>query len=119
MITENNKPSFPPLRAEVFSYADLVQYQEGSVVSRTIIDAPTGTVTVFAFAKDQRLNEHTAPFDALIEVVESSGIITIDGREFRVPAGSQIIMPAGHPHAVSGDGRFKMVLVMIRSRKNL
>jgi quercetin dioxygenase-like cupin family protein len=106
-----------PLRAEVFSYADLVSYQNGSIVSRTIIDAPAGTVTVFAFDAGQRLSEHTAPFDALIEIVDGTGIVTIDGKEHPVPAGSQIIMPANHPHAVNGDGQFKMVLVMIRSKK--
>jgi quercetin dioxygenase-like cupin family protein len=106
-----------PLRAEVFSYADLVSYQNGSIVSRTIIDAPAGTVTVFAFDAGQRLSEHTAPFDALIEIVDGTGTITIDGKEYPVPAGNQIIMPANRPHAVRGDGRFKMVLVMIRSKK--
>lgn len=110
-------PKHEPLRAEVFSYADLVSYQAESIVSRTIIDAPAGTVTVFAFDAGQRLSEHTAPFDALIEIVDGMGIITIDGKEYPVPAGNQIIMPANHPHTVRGDGRFKMVLVMIRSKK--
>jgi quercetin dioxygenase-like cupin family protein len=105
------------LRAEVFSYADLVSYQNGSIVSRTIIDTPAGTITVFAFDAGQRLSEHTAPFDALIEIVDGTGIVTIDGKEHPVPAGNQIIMPANHPHAVRGDGGFKMVLIMIRSKK--
>jgi quercetin dioxygenase-like cupin family protein len=105
------------LRAVPFSYADTVRYQQDSIVSRTILDAPSGTVTVFAFDKGQRLSEHTAPFDALIEIVDGTGIITIDGKDHAVPAGSQIIMPANHPHAVRGGGRFKMVLVMIRSKK--
>jgi quercetin dioxygenase-like cupin family protein len=105
------------LHAIPFSYKDLVAYQEGSIVSRTIIDAPAGTVTVFAFDKDQRLSEHTAPFDALIEIVDGTGTITIDGADFAVHKGEQIIMPANHPHAVCAGERFKMVLVMIRSIK--
>jgi len=117
MTAEHEPSKFGQLRAEVFSYKDLVAYQAGSIVSRTIIDAPAGTVTVFAFDAGQRLSEHTAPFDALIEIVDGTGIITIDGEERPVPAGSQIIMPANHPHAVRGEGRFKMVLVMIRSKK--
>jgi quercetin dioxygenase-like cupin family protein len=118
MTQAKDNQDYEPLRAEVFSYPALVSYQEGSVVSRTIMDTPAGTVTVFAFEKGQRLSEHTTPFDALIEIVEGTGTITIDGREYQVPTGNQIIMPANHPHAVWGDDRFKMVLVMIRSKKN-
>jgi quercetin dioxygenase-like cupin family protein len=98
-----------------FKYEDLVQYQEGAVVSRTIIDKKPGTVTVFAFDKDQRLSEHTAPFDALLQVVDGTGIITIEGKDFEIPAGQAIIMPANRPHAVRAPDRFKMVLVMIRA----
>jgi quercetin dioxygenase-like cupin family protein len=119
MNQESEISKYEPLRAEVFSYKDLVQYQAGSIVSRTIIEAPAGTVTVFAFDTGQRLSEHTAPFDALIEIVEGTGIITIDGKDCSVPEGNQIIMPANHPHAVRGADRFKMVLVMIRSKKTV
>jgi quercetin dioxygenase-like cupin family protein len=117
MSERDENPKYAPLRAEVFSYKDLVQYQDGSIVSRTIIDAPAGTITVFAFDKGQRLSEHTAPFDALIEIVDGAGVITIDGRDFSIKTGNQIIMPANHQHAVRGEDRFKMVLVMIRSKK--
>jgi quercetin dioxygenase-like cupin family protein len=117
MSNQNNGQASEPLRAEVFSYTDLVSYQDGSIVSRTIIDTPAGTVTVFAFDAEQRLSEHTAPFDALIEIVDGTGIIAIDGKVRSVPAGNQVIVPAKHPHAVRGDGRFKMVLVMIRPEK--
>jgi quercetin dioxygenase-like cupin family protein len=116
-MNDKSKADLKPLRAEVFSYNDLVAYQTGSIVSRTIIDAPAGTVTVFAFDAGQRLSEHTAPFDALIEIVDGTGMITIDGKDHPVPAGSQIIMPANHPHGVRAKGRFKMVLIMIRSKK--
>jgi quercetin dioxygenase-like cupin family protein len=119
MSQNQSGPINEPLRSAKFTYKDLVAYQEGSVVSRTIIDTPAGTVTVFAFDRDQRLSEHTAPFDALIEIVEGNGIITIDGIDHPVPEGCQIIMPATRPHAVRGEGRFKMVLVMIRSKKTV
>lgn len=97
-----------------FTYAELVNYQEGSVVSRTIIDKPEGTVTVFAFDKGQRLSTHTAPYDALVEIVEGTAIITIEGADHSVNGSSQIIMPANKPHAVTAEERFKMVLIMIR-----
>lgn len=97
-----------------FKYDDLVAYQAGSVVSRTIIDQKTGTVTVFAFDQGQGLSEHTAPFDALVEIIDGQSTITIDGKEHKVSQGEAIIMPANIPHALTADERFKMVLIMIR-----
>jgi len=94
---------------------DLVAYQEGTVVSREIVNKPTGTVTLFAFAERQGLSEHTAPFDALVHVLEGEVEITISGELHRVSTGEAIIMPAGQPHALKGLTRFKMLLVMIRS----
>ncbi len=104
------------LIATPFSYADLVAYQEGAVVSRTIIKKPEGTVTVFAFDAGQRLSTHSAPFDALVEVVDGKGIITIEEVEYELKTGQQIIMPANKPHAVDAPERFKMVLVMIKAK---
>ena len=112
MIQKKKIPKAP--LAEPFRYGDLVEYQEDSIVSRCLIDEKTGTVTVFAFDEGQNLSEHTAPFDALVEVVDGSAIITIDGKEHRPTAGQQIIMPANIPHAVRTEGRFKMVLILIR-----
>ncbi len=103
------------LMGKPFQYSDLVQYQEGSIVSRTIINKKTGTVTIFAFDKGQKLSEHTAPFDALVEVIDGSASIIIEGTERKVIKGQQIIMPADKPHTVNADERFKMVLVMIRN----
>jgi quercetin dioxygenase-like cupin family protein len=103
------------LYAKPFAYADLVNYQEGSVVSRTIIDKKPGTVTVFAFGAGQGLSEHTAPYDALIEVVDGKAVVFIEGVEYPVDKGQNIIMPANRPHAVRAVERFKMVLVMIRA----
>lgn len=94
---------------------DLVDYQAGSVVSRAILKAKTGTVTLFAFDEGQALSEHTAPFDALAEVLDGEVEITISGKSHRVRAGEMIILPANRPHALKAAGRFKMMLVMIRS----
>lgn len=114
-MARETKPISPELIAKPFTYANLVQYQDGSVVSRTIIDSQEGTVTIFAFDTDQRLSTHSAPFDALLEVVDGTGIITIEGVDHEVTAGNQIIMPANKPHAVTAKERFKMVLIMIRA----
>ncbi len=93
----------------------LVDYQEGAVVSRTIIDKKTGTVTLFAFDKGQGLSEHTAPFDALVYILEGDVQITIAGHAQRVSGGQMLIMPAHQPHALTAAQPFKMLLVMIRS----
>lgn len=94
---------------------DLVSYQEGSIVSRTIIDKETGTVTLFAFDEGQGLSEHTAPFDAMVYVVEGEVEITISGKPYRLKEGDLIVMPANEPHALKALSRFKMLLVMVRS----
>ena len=94
---------------------DLVAYQEGAVVSREVVSRPTGTVTLFAFAAGQGLSEHTAPFDALVHVLEGDVEITISGKTQRVRGGEMILMPAGQPHSLKAVTRFKMLLVMIRS----
>lgn len=92
-----------------------IQYSTNCIVSKKILDKPTGTVTLFAFDKDQRLSEHTAPFDALIQVLEGAALITIGGEPFKLFSGESIIMPANIPHAVFADEKFKMLLTMIRS----
>ncbi len=99
----------------VHSLADMVAYQDGAVVSRTILDRKTGTVTLFAFDKGQGLSEHTAPFDALVQVLDGDGSVTISGHEHRVIAGEMIVMPANEPHSLHAVAAFKMMLVMIRS----
>jgi len=98
-----------------FAYKDLVNYQDGSVVSRTIIDAEEGTVTVFAFDKGQRLSTHASPYNALVEVIDGSGVFTIEDTVFRLDSGQQLIMPANRPHSVTAEERFKMTLVMIKN----
>jgi quercetin dioxygenase-like cupin family protein len=99
-----------------FETANLAEYQEGSIVSRTLIDRLEGTVTAFAFAQGQNLSEHTAPFDALVQITEGEGLITVGGRQHTLKAGQGIIMPAGIPHSVAAEKPFKMVLTMIKSR---
>lgn len=118
MIAKESKPIDLKLIAHPFSYSDLVAYQDGAVVSRTLIDKTEGTVTVFAFDEGQRLSTHTAPYDALLEVIDGTATITIEGVDYEVKTGQQIIMPANKPHAVAGPGRFKMTLVMIRAKAN-
>lgn len=100
---------------QISSMKTMVDYQDGSVVSREIIKKPTGTVSLFAFDRDQGLSEHTAPFDALVCVLDGETEITISGNPHRLKEGDMIIMPAGQPHALKALKRFKMMLVMIRS----
>jgi len=109
------KPNSKQLGAEVAKAADLVSYQDGSIVSREIVKKPTGTVTIFAFDEEQGLSEHTAPFDALVQVLEGEVEITIAGKTHRLQGGELILMPAGQPHALRGLRRYKMILTMIRS----
>ena len=93
----------------------LVNYQEGSVVSRVILKREKGNVTIFAFDEGQGLSEHTSPFDALVQAVEGEGEITIAGKPVTVKAGEVVLLPATQPHAVKAGTRFKMLLTMIRS----
>lgn len=103
------------LLARVVSMAGLVDYQKGAVVSRQIVNRPTGTVTVFSFDKGEGLSEHTAPYDALVLIIDGEAEVTISGKPNRLAAGEMIIMPAGQPHSLKALERFKMALVMIRS----
>ena len=95
--------------------ADLVEYQEGAVVSRTLIDKRTGTVTVFAFDEGQGLSEHTAPFDALIHILEGEAEVTVSDKPSHVKQGEVFLIPAKKPHKVRAMKKLKMVLTMIRS----
>ncbi len=93
----------------------LVEYAADSIVSKTILDKPAGTITLFAFDKGQKLSEHTAPYDAVVQVIDGAGMITIDGKDINVSAGQIIVMPGNIPHAVKANERFKMLLTMIRA----
>ncbi|OGN93303.1 MAG: cupin [Chloroflexi bacterium RBG_13_50_10] len=103
------------LKAQAVKLADLVDYQDGSVVSREIISKQAGTVTLFAFDKGQGLSEHTAPFDALVYVFDGEAEIVISGKPLRLGEGEMVIMPANHPHSLKAIRRFKMLLTMIKA----
>ena len=94
--------------------AELVEYSADSIVSKTILDKPVGTLTLFAFDEGQKLSEHTSPYDAVVQVLEGKTRLTIGGQDQQVREGQIIIMPANVPHAVDAEGRFKMLLTMIR-----
>jgi quercetin dioxygenase-like cupin family protein len=100
--------------AEVVRLIDFVNYQ-GAVVSRTLINRATGTVTLFAFDERQGLSQHTAPFDAVAHLLEGEAEIAVSGKPLRTTAGEAILMPAGQPHSLKALSRFKMLLTMIRS----
>ena len=108
-------PHSEMLKGKVVSIQDHIQYAEESIVSKTIIDKKTGTVTLFAFDRGQKLSEHTTPYDALVVIVDGEAELTIGGENFRVTAGQLVIMPADVPHAVTAIQRFKMLLTMIRT----
>ena len=115
-MEENRKSGqFEKLIASPAKLVALVDYQEGSVVSRTIIDRKTGTVTLFAFDEMQGLSEHTASYDATVFLLEGEAEIVISGKPHRVEGGEVIILPANEPHALKALKRFKMLLIMIRS----
>lgn len=103
------------LIGKALSLNELVQYQEDSVVSKTLIDKKIGTITLFSFSIGQGLSEHTAPFDAFIQVVDGEAAVTIADEVHSVSAGQMIIMPANIPHSVKAVKDFKMLLVMIRA----
>lgn len=102
-------------RSKVLELVKLVDYQQGNVVSRTIILKDTGTVTLFAFDKGEGLSEHTTPYDAMVQVLDGKAEIVISGKKFHLEQGQMIIMPANEPHALNAIERFKMMLIMIKS----
>ena|SRR5271157_3610579 len=102
-------------KSQILKLADMASYQDGSVVSRQITKADAGNVTLFAFDEGQELSEHTAPYDALLHLLEGQAEIRISGQPYDLSAGEAIILPANAPHAVKAKTKFKMLLTMIRS----
>ena len=100
---------------DVCNLTEMIDYQNDAVVSKEIIKKQTGTVTLFAFDEGQGLSEHTAPYDALVYILDGESVITIEGTPFTVKSGQMIIMPAHKPHALQATKKFKMLLVMIKS----
>jgi quercetin dioxygenase-like cupin family protein len=120
MDGKNEKAGSLPVAPDALSagpvaLAGLVAAQPASVVSRTLVKKPTGTITLFAFDQGQALSEHTAPFEALVQVLEGEAEISIGGTPYRVKGGEAILLPAGIPHGVNAVAPFKMLLTMIRS----
>jgi quercetin dioxygenase-like cupin family protein len=111
----DKKEAAKQLVAKASNLEGLIDYQEGSVVSRTIIDKKTGTITLFAFDENQGLSEHTAPYDAVVYVVDGEVDVTISGKPVRLKQGEMTIMPANEPHALTAKTKFKMLLIMIKS----
>lgn len=102
------------LAGEVFQLADLLDYQQAAVVSRTLLDTDGGTVTAFAFDEGERLTEHSAPHDAVLQVLDGTAEVTVAGETYEVRAGESVLLPADVSHAVDAATRFKMLLTMVR-----
>jgi quercetin dioxygenase-like cupin family protein len=109
-----NREKLHELTGATFSIADLLDYQSGAIVSQTLVDDEAVTITVFAFGEDERLSEHTAPHDAILQVVDGTAEVTIEGEEYEVQDGESIVLPANKPHAVAAVSAFKMFLTMVR-----
>ncbi len=109
-----SKPDSKNLAGHAQALISMIEYQEGSIVSRTLIDKKAGTVTLFAFDANQSLSEHTAPFDALVYVFDGEAKVTVSGKPVKAAAGVVTLLPAGKPHAVQALSRFKMMLIMVR-----
>ena len=115
MPNGEDKQNTDKLGEQATKLVEMVDYQEGSIVSRTLMDKPTGTLTLFAFDKDQGLSEHTAPFDAMVYIFDGEAEVSISGKSMLVKRGELIIMPANEPHALKATTDFKMLLTMIRT----
>ncbi len=116
MVIEMNEKKTSTIDfSKIYDLNKIVDYQEGSVVSRQLIKQKTGNVTLFAFAEGEGLSEHTAPFDALVYIIDGEAKITIDKEVFHTKAGEVLVMPADIPHALYAAKQFKMLLVMIKN----
>lgn len=110
----SNREKLHELAGSAFNIGDLIDYQSGAIVSQTLVNDEAVTVTVFAFDKGERLSEHTAPHDAILQVVDGTGSITVEDEKHEVQNGESIVLPANKPHAVDAVSQFKMFLTMIR-----
>ena len=111
---EKDRTRLEELAGDAFELADLIDYQEGAIVSRTLVDKEAVTLTAFALDEGQSISEHSAPHEALLQVVDGTANIRVDGEERELAAGESIVFPADVPHALDAPARFKMVLTMIR-----
>jgi quercetin dioxygenase-like cupin family protein len=104
------------IKAQAASLSDLIQISPDSIVSKILLDKPVGSLTLFAFDKDQRLSEHTSPYDAVVQIIDGTAELTIGGKNITAETGQIVIMPANIPHAVHAKSPFKMLLTMIRQK---
>jgi quercetin dioxygenase-like cupin family protein len=118
MDKKRARNSVDSLKGTVIDLSALLDYQKNSIVSREVISRKAGTVTMFAFARGQGLSEHTAPFDALVIVADGEAMITVSGKAKKVKKNQMIIMPAGAPHSLKAEKRFKMLLVMVKDTED-
>ncbi len=102
-------------KSKIFGFSDSIEYSEGGIVSKTVLKKQNGNISLFSFAKGEALSEHTAPYDAMIQVVDGRGEVIIGGKSFLLETGQTIIMPANITHSVNAVEKFKMVLTMIKS----
>lgn len=118
MKTKNKQieANIPLLKAKILNPSGLVNYAKGAIVSKTLLDRKTGTLTLFAFDRGQGLSEHVAPFDAVVQILDGEAVISIAGKKLEVKAGEMLIMPADIPHALKAEKKFKMLLIMIRGK---
>jgi len=113
--TKGSKSALHACTGRSQGLVSLIEYSDGSIVSKTILDTPAGTIALFAFDKGQKLSEHTSPYDAVVQILDGSAKLTIGGEGVKVLAGEIIIMPANVPHTVAAEEKFKMLLTMIRA----
>ncbi len=111
---QKDEDQLEQISGEIFELEELIDYQEGAVVSRTLVDKEHTTLTIFAFDENQTLSEHTAPHDALLQVIDGEARVIIEGEEYDLEEGETIVMPAEKPHAVEAISKFKMFLTMVR-----
>ena len=111
---EKNRDQLDELVGDVFEVTDLLAYQDGAIVSRTLIDTDAATVTMFAVDEGQTISEHTAPHEAIMQVLDGTAAVTVDDEEYDVDAGEALVFPADVPHALDAPESFKMLLTMVR-----
>ena len=111
---EKDRDQLDELEGDVFELADLLDYQEGAIVSRTLVDKETATLTIFALDQGQSISEHSAPHEAILQVLDGTAAVSIDEDDFELEAGEAIVFPSNVPHAVDAPSRFKMLLTMVR-----
>ncbi|MBN2136475.1 MAG: cupin domain-containing protein [Sedimentisphaerales bacterium] len=115
-MSDEKRTVLPDCLGRTQEVSALIDYSADSIVSKTILDKPAGTITLFAFDKGQKLSEHTTPYDAVVQVLDGTATVTINGLANEVAAGRVIIMPGNAPHSVAANERFKMLLTMIRTK---